>query len=337
MATAEAPTEVSEPAALFKKRGAKKSSIRKREATPPSADDATSGSDFTDDEGRQVKRRRKAGGVTATSARSQPPQDSLRTRDSHFAADRSAAIASTNDATKHADWYDEAAAAKHGPSRGRPAPAAPEPAPAAGNDGTYKGAAQYQSFITKNPNAPAKPVGPVRAAANVRTITVTDFAPDVCKDYKQTGFCGFGDSCKFLHAREDYKQGWQLDREWENVTKGKKGGAGGQVVAGRRREAGGEAADEDEDEEALLEGIPFACIVCKEGYKNPIVTKCGHYFCEACALKRYKKTPNCAACGAGTGGVFNGARNLKRLLERKRERAARLGEAEDEDAGGDDE
>lgn len=28
--------------------------------------------------------------------------------------------------------------------------------------------------------------------------------PDICKDYKETGFCGFGDSCKFLHDRSDY-------------------------------------------------------------------------------------------------------------------------------------
>ena len=71
----------------------------------------------------------------------------------------------------------------------------------------------------------------------------------------------------------------------------------------------------------MLEGIPFACILCKQPYKNPIVTKCGHYFCEACALQKYRKSPSCAACGAGTGGVFNGAKNLKKLLGRKRERA----------------
>jgi RING finger protein 113A len=39
---------------------------------------------------------------------------------------------------------------------------------------------------------PARTVGPVKASSNVRTITVTDFAPDVCKNWKQLGFCGFG-------------------------------------------------------------------------------------------------------------------------------------------------
>ena len=97
----------------------------------------------------------------------------------------------------------------------------------------------------------------------------------------------------------------------------------------------GEAEVEDDEEkekeeEKLLEGIPFACVICKKGYKNPIVTKCGHYFCEACALNRYRKSPSCAACGAGTGGVFNTARGLAKLLEKKRERARRRREAGEE-------
>jgi RING finger protein 113A len=137
--------------------------------------------------------------------------------------------------------------------------------------------------------------------------------------YKQTGFCGFGDSCKFLHAREDYKQGWQLDKEWENVTKGKKVTGGTKIASASRN-----AEEEDSgDDDAILEGIPFACIICKEKYKDPIVTKCGHYFCESCALKRYRKDPSCTACGAGTGGVFNVAKGLMKLLNKKRDRAAK--------------
>jgi len=122
-----------------------------------------------------------------------------------------------------------------------------------------------------------------------------------------------------LHAREDYKQGWQLDKEWENVTKGKKV-TGGTKIASANRDAGNEDSDDDD---TALEGIPFACIICREAYKDPIVTKCGHYFCESCALKRYRKDPSCAACGAGTNGVFNVAKGLKKLLDRKREKAAK--------------
>ncbi|KAJ1952956.1 hypothetical protein IWQ62_006102, partial [Dispira parvispora] len=39
-------------------------------------------------------------------------------------------------------------------------------------------------------------------------------------------------------------------------------------------------------------------------------TKCGHYFCEKCALTRFKKTPKCYACNAPTGGLFNTATAL---------------------------
>ena len=127
----------------------------------------------------------------------------------------------------------------------------------------------------------------------------------------------FGQNCKFLHSRESYQQGWQLDRDWEISTKGKT--LAGKIVASANRSV--LAGEEDKEDDALLESIPCACIICKKAYTNPIVTKCGHYFCEGCALKRYRKDPSCAACGAGTGGVFNVAKKLHRLLEKKQERA----------------
>ncbi|KAK4935587.1 RNA-splicing factor [Elasticomyces elasticus] len=122
------------------------------------------------------------------------------------------------------------------------------------------------------------------------------------------------------------KQSSNLDKEWEIDTKGKK--VSGKTVASANRN--GQSTQDDEDDEKLLESIPFACIICKKAYANPIVTKCGHYFCEACALKRYRKDPSCAACGTGTGGVFNVAKKLNRLLERKRERERQKREAEEE-------
>ena len=295
---------------LFKKRGNK--NIRKRAASPPPASDSESGYTSTEDEGRRIKRRRKTAIVTAssTNATKSTPTDLSTTT---FAGDRSAQISETNDATKTSNWFDESKAdAKSllGTTRTRPPKSGTEIE--AVNDGTYKGAAGYKSFIQKNPDAPSRNVGPVKAPTNIRTITVTDFAPDVCKDYKQTGFCGFGDSCKFLHAREDYKQGWELDKDWEIGSKNKK--KGGQAAKNLAD------AQDSEEEDAALEGIPFACIICKKSYTNPIVTKCGHYFCEACALQRYRKNPSCAACGAGTSGVFNGAKSLRKILDRKRER-----------------
>ena len=112
-----------------------------------------------------------------------------------------------------------------------------------------------------------------------------------------------------------------MDQEWERVTKGKKNLGGTVVASANRNKAKGD--DEDDDDEAILDNIPFACIICKESYKEPIVTRCGHYFCLPCALQRYRKDPSCAACGSGTNGVFNTASRLKKLLEKKRERAAK--------------
>lgn len=79
--------------------------------------------------------------------------------------------------------------------------------------------------------------------------------------------------------------------------------------------------NEDDDEEMLAK-IPFVCIICEKPYRSPIVTRCGHYFCEPCALGRYRKDPSCKNCGAATGGVFNTASRLERLLKRKRAKEA---------------
>ncbi|KAI1372457.1 hypothetical protein F4677DRAFT_432346 [Hypoxylon crocopeplum] len=319
-AQADAPVA---PVAIFKKRGAKgKANIRKRPATPPPANSDSDDDGYTSSEneaGQRVKRRKKNSAVVTASSKDNATRANQDHRATIFEADRSVPITSTNDATKHTNWFDEDTNLL---GKTRPLPKSKDtPEAPTQSDGTYRGLANQTKFVQKNPNAPNRTVGPIKAATNIRTITVTDFAPDVCKDYKQTGFCGFGDNCKFLHAREDYKQGWQLDREWENVTKGKRN-LGGKVVASSNR---GTNADDDVDqaEEALLEKIPFACIICKGPYKEPIVTRCQHYFCLPCALRRYRKDPSCAACGAGTGGVFNTAKTLNKLLEKKKDRQAR--------------
>lgn len=89
-----------------------------------------------------------------------------------------------------------------------------------------------------------------------------------------------------LHDRGDYKAGWQLDSILSNPSSGAPPASG---------------ADEKEEE------LPFACLICREPFTDPVVTKCGHYFCSACALKRYRKNSKCFACGSATGGLFNKA------------------------------
>ncbi|RAL10150.1 U2-type spliceosomal complex subunit CWC24 [Aspergillus homomorphus CBS 101889] len=322
------PSTAAAPAApLFKKRGAKaQNNLRKkRAATPP--DTSSSDSDLSSDEANIKRRKKNAGAVTASSS------SGLRhapTSTTSQPSSTPALLPDTNDATKQSNWYDEDATLSTSNLLGKTRHAAANPTDTP--DGTYKGLAHQTTFIKKNPDAPTrKAVGPVRAPTNVRMTTFTDYSPDVCKDYKLTGWCGFGDNCKFLHDRSDYKAGWELDKEWETVTKGRK--VVGTVVSDRARADGSGArggVDGGDDEDAELEDIPFACIICQGPYQDPVITKCGHYFCEACALKRYRKDPSCAACGAATNGVFNSSKKLKRLLERKAEKQAlRRKEAEE--------
>ena len=118
-------------------------------------------------------------------------RDAGRAPDTHFKSEVEASSTAvlpinSNDATKASNWFEETDSdpkSKNllGTTRVLPQGGAEQP-------GTYKGQAKYHSFITKTPDAPSRQVGPVKSSTNVRTITVTDFASDVCKDYKQTGF-----------------------------------------------------------------------------------------------------------------------------------------------------
>lgn len=61
------------------------------------------------------------------------------------------------------------------------------------------------------------------------------------------------------------------------------------------------------------------------------MTKCGHYFCEACAVKNYKKSSKCFACGAATHGVFNTAKKMIEKLEQKKKRKEENKDSDEED------
>ncbi|KAF7797561.1 hypothetical protein EIP86_008761 [Pleurotus ostreatoroseus] len=160
------------------------------------------------------------------------------------------------------------------------------------DDGMYRGQKAYQKHIKKDKEIPkSMRVGPQRASGStIRTVTIVDYQPDVCKDYKDLA-------------------GWQLDRLAENPAR--------QVE---------DVSDSDSDDE----DIPFACLICRKPFTDPIVTRCGHYFDSACAIKRFAKTPKCAACGAPTGGIFNRADKVIEKMKKKNEAE------EQEDAQGGD-
>lgn len=52
-------------------------------------------------------------------------------------------------------------------------------------DGTYRGQKGYQTLIKKRQEVPkAARVGPQRGTSTIKTVTLVDYQPDVCKDYK---------------------------------------------------------------------------------------------------------------------------------------------------------
>lgn len=162
------------------------------------------------------------------------------------------------------------------------------------DDKVYRGMNNYSKFYEKKDtthgNAASSHKGPIRAPDHIRVSVRWDYQPDLCKDFKETGFCGFGDSCKFLHDRTDYKLGWQMEME---STK-------------RGQDDSDENWEIPDDEEHL----PFKCLICRESFVDPVITKCRHYFCEKCALEQFKKNKRCYVCSENTMGVFQPAKEI---------------------------
>lgn len=197
------------------------------------------------------------------------------------------------------------------------------------NDGLYHGVNQYQSFIQKREDTTGVAkgagirAGPVRASAHIRVTARFDYQPDLCKDYKETGYCGYGDACKFMHDRGDYKSGWQLEKEWDEAEKVKVADR----VAGRKPSSETQETPEEDD-------VPFACFICRGPFKNPVVTKCKHFFCERCALENHAKTKKCFACNEPTGGIFNvpPKQILAKIAKKQEQMAQQLEKEEGEGA-----
>jgi len=188
------------------------------------------------------------------------------------------------------------------------------------DDKVYRGQGNYLQYYEKKDTVQGNAAsgmnrkGPMRAPLHLRATVRWDYQPDICKDWKETGYCGFGgiiptlylytlacyqlmsdtllmlsphmyttviccffcfvDSCKFLHDRSDYKSGWQLDREFEgDEEKSEDSGAYAHTHAhmivglGFTDEDAYVISSSDDDQ------LPFACFLCRERFKNPVVTK----------------------------------------------------------------
>lgn len=56
-------------------------------------------------------------------------------------------------------------------------------------------------------------------STNVKQNFIMDYQKDVCKDFLKNGYCGFGDTCKFLHYREESVGSGPTEKEWEIAAK----------------------------------------------------------------------------------------------------------------------
>ena len=178
------------------------------------------------------------------------------------------------------------------------------------NDDTkiYKGQVGYKSYANiqesqVGANKYTGTRGPIRAPQFVRNTCRFDYQPDVCKDYKDTGFCGYGDSCKFMHDRGEFKTGWQLEAEFQR-----------QKAKNKEKEMLGKLGDDDSDDDERFQiqqgaanDLPFACHLCRGPFRAPVETFCKHYFCMNCIQGRFTADSNtrCPICQKQTSGVLN--------------------------------
>eukprot|EP00435_Cladocopium_sp_Y103_P062785 s320_g24.t1 len=182
--------------------------------------------------------------------------------------------------------------------------------------------------------------GPLRSSlSNVRSTLRIEYIGTtgeggICKDYKETGYCGFGDSCKFAHDRSDYKPSYILEQEWEAKQKAieakrrkrwerkmeRLGGHSDDSDPRRKAEEEGRPLDDDDDstvstDESDDEELPTECYECGEAWQR----------CKSiaeCAMAAFSKSQKCARCGANTNGIFNSAETLQEKLKAKKERRA---------------
>lgn len=192
----------------------------------------------------------------------------------------------------------------------------------------YRGQKGYAIYNVKNENDIANSkwtgsIGPIKTQTHFKFSAKMDYNPSLCKDFHDTGYCVFGDSCIYQHDRGDYKAGWELEKDFEEKQRKKQFKAIKRLEKAARGEAEGSESDdssciEDYEDEGNYGEIDEKCQLCGENYTTPVVTRCGHIFCEGCALKNYRSTKKCFKCRKDTNGVFNEGKDiLKRALEEK--------------------
>lgn len=185
----------------------------------------------------------------------------------------------------------------------------------------YRGQAGYASYFDKTEDDLKKKqfngtLGPTKVENYVKESARIDYNPELCKDYFETGHCAFGDTCIFIHDRTDYASGHQLEKDWNDKQRKLH-----KKLMGKKY---GEVEDSDSDNDSVTtkveevdeEGLPLKCKIWNDYFKEPVITQCGHYFCEKCALSHYRKDKTCFICKKATYGSFNEGSKLTTKLSK---------------------
>ena len=167
--------------------------------------------------------------------------------------------------------------------------------------------------------------GPVRSLNTAQHSNGIDYNPSRCKDFHESGYCAFGDSCIFIHDRGDYKSGYELDKEWDQKMRAKeerRKRRAQKQQSGVELDSEEDSTDseelEDYEEEMVYKEIDEQCLLCGQDYKLPTLLPCGHIFCDKCAISNYKSHRTCFKCGKITDGIFNdGTKLLKKAREER--------------------
>ena len=163
----------------------------------------------------------------------------------------------------------------------------------------YRGQKAYAQYAEKSDSTIRASkftgsLGPVKAPSHLKATCRFDYSYGLCKDWRVSGYCGYGDSCIFVHDRSEFKTGWELEKEWEKEQEEKRKKAL-ETKERIEKEDEKEVGEEDEKEKG--------CEKC--GGAKEVFTLCKHEFCFKCSMELFLRSPKCYVCGKDTKGIFN--------------------------------
>lgn len=129
-----------------------------------------------------------------------------------------------------------------------------------------------------------------------------DYEPLLCKEFKLKGYCGYGDTCKFIHSRDDYINDKKLVRKhWKKSLE----------------DEAKNHNDKELKDEIDTVSIADKCLLCDKQFETIddqkfVQLQCKHVFCKKCFLNSLKnENQNCKNCGTDSKGIMKPFKFIK--------------------------